>query len=257
MAACESDRAARWESRYQANDLPWDSSDVEPELIRRLDEIGLAPLPRGGAGGGGVRASATVTPPHPTSPQGGGAESPLPGREGLGEGGSSGLANARRAIDLGCGTGINAIALAQRGFDVYACDISPKAIELAKARAAAAGCESITFDVVDVLDGWPIDDGSVDFVFDRGCFHSVHGDERDVFARRVADALKAGGWWVSLMGNKDDDPKFDQPGPPQVSATQITNIVESLFEVHDLRRIRFTDNGQPTHLAWSALLRKR
>src|SRR5260221_10156924 len=46
---------------------------------------------------------------------------------------------AGRAIDLGCGTGANAVWLAQQGFDVTGVDISPLAIERANARAQAAG----------------------------------------------------------------------------------------------------------------------
>ena len=204
--SADTNRAARWESRYQSGDLPWDSSQAEPELFRRLDEIGLT-------------------------------------------GGS--------AIDLGCGTGTNAIELSKRGFEVTACDISATAIEQAQAKAAEAGAAGIAFAVADILQTLPVAESSVDLAFDRGCLHSVDGPAREVFAKHVADALRPGGWWVSLMGNKDDDPKYDQPGPPQMTATQITQITEPLFEVHDLRRIRFTNNGEHTHLAWSALLRRR
>src|SRR5206468_8930829 len=40
-----------------------------------------------------------------------------------------------RAVELGCGTGTNAIWLAQQGFDVTAVDISPTAIAAAQAKA--------------------------------------------------------------------------------------------------------------------------
>src|SRR5437868_13790754 len=41
-----------------------------------------------------------------------------------------------RVVELGCGTGINAIWLAQQGFDVTALDFSPLAIAKAQKRAA-------------------------------------------------------------------------------------------------------------------------
>ena len=52
----------------------------------------------------------------------------------------SGKVPIGRALDLGCGTGTNAITLAQHGFDVTAIDVSRRAIALAqrKARSAAA-----------------------------------------------------------------------------------------------------------------------
>ena len=44
-----------------------------------------------------------------------------------------------RAIELGCGTGTNAVWLAERGFEVSAVDLVPLAIEKAIDRAAKAG----------------------------------------------------------------------------------------------------------------------
>lgn len=56
----------------------------------------------------------------------------------------------RRILDLGCGKGFLAIALAHRGCEVVAIDISPKSIELAKQRADAAGvADKIDFQVMD------------------------------------------------------------------------------------------------------------
>jgi len=44
-----------------------------------------------------------------------------------------------RAIDLGCGTGSNAVFLAERGFDVTGIDFAPAAIAKARRRAVKAG----------------------------------------------------------------------------------------------------------------------
>ena len=54
-----------------------------------------------------------------------------------------------RALDLGCGTGTNAIYLAQHGFDVTAIDFAPKAIDLARDKAKQASIQ-IDFRVGDV-----------------------------------------------------------------------------------------------------------
>jgi len=43
-----------------------------------------------------------------------------------------------RALDVGCGTGTDAIFLAQKGFNVSAIDISEEAIKIAKAKAQKA-----------------------------------------------------------------------------------------------------------------------
>jgi glycine/sarcosine N-methyltransferase len=48
---------------------------------------------------------------------------------------------ARRVLDAACGTGMHAIALAQRGYEVVGADLSPAMIERARANAAAAGVQ--------------------------------------------------------------------------------------------------------------------
>lgn len=45
------------------------------------------------------------------------------------------------ALDLGCGTGIWSVRLAQRGWDVTGVEIVPKAVRRAKARARASGVD--------------------------------------------------------------------------------------------------------------------
>ena len=72
-----------------------------------------------------------------------------------------------QAIDVGCGTGDNAIWLARQGFEVSACDISPTAVEEARRRAQAAGAEC-SFCVLDFL-GEDVPGGPFGIAFDRGC----------------------------------------------------------------------------------------
>jgi len=68
-----------------------------------------------------------------------------------------------RTLELGSGTGTNAIYLVQRGFDVVGVDISPLAVE--QARAKAHGC--CRFETIDFLNEVP-PGGPFQFVFDRG-----------------------------------------------------------------------------------------
>ena len=47
----------------------------------------------------------------------------------------------KKILDLGCGTGKHSIFLAKRGFSVYATDISPSGIEIAKKKAESQGLD--------------------------------------------------------------------------------------------------------------------
>ncbi len=56
------------------------------------------------------------------------------------------FAGRRRILEIGCGTGEDAIHLALRGFEVLATDASPAMLRIAAAKAQAAGCgERIRF----------------------------------------------------------------------------------------------------------------
>lgn len=60
------------------------------------------------------------------------------------------------ALDLACGLGPGTLWLAERGMQVQGLDISPVAIELARAGASAAGVAArTTFSVTDLDDGLP------------------------------------------------------------------------------------------------------
>jgi SAM-dependent methyltransferase len=52
------------------------------------------------------------------------------------------LPSGSRLLDLGCGTGIDAIEFAQRGYEVLASDWSPQMVERTRARAIASGVTS-------------------------------------------------------------------------------------------------------------------
>lgn len=59
----------------------------------------------------------------------------------------------QRVLDAGCGTGAMAVALARRGADVVATDLSPTLVELARERLPAElGEGRITFQAGDMLD---------------------------------------------------------------------------------------------------------
>ena len=114
---------------------------------------------------------------------------------------------AGRGIDLGCGTGTNAIALAKAGWQVTAVDFARLAVQKARAKARAAGVQ-IKFVVGDITGlrsiGAPYDLG-----LDVGCFHAVH--DRAAYLDRLTALLRPGGCWL-LYGFHKPSPRTTGPG---------------------------------------------
>ncbi len=157
-------------------------------------------------------------------------------------------------LELGSGTGSDAIWLAGRGFKVTAVDSSPTAITMARNKASRAGVE-VDFRIVDVLaDDLPA--GPFDFVFDRGCFHTFDlAEERSRVAGIVWRRLNPGGLWFSLIGSADGPAR--EAGPPRRSALDIVSAVEPLFEILLLRTAHFDSNLPEPPRSWACLMRKR
>ena len=83
-----------------------------------------------------------------------------------------------RALDLGCGSGIWSVALAQRGWQVTGVDFVPKALRRARERAEQAEVE-VEFLAGDVTKLEPAGVGSgFKLLLDFGCFHDELSDEQ-------------------------------------------------------------------------------
>jgi SAM-dependent methyltransferase len=154
---------------------------------------------------------------------------------------TSGAVTPGPTLEIGAGTGTNAIWMAERGFDVLGVDVSPLAVERANAKMEghALRCR---FAACDFLAA-PAPAVPFQFVFDRGCFHVFdEPDERRRFAEQVADALGPGGLWLSLIGSTE--------GPSR----EVTLAIEPTLEIVELRSAEFRGNNAK---AWFCLSRQR
>ncbi len=78
-----------------------------------------------------------------------------------------------RALDIGCGTGADAIFCARNGWQVTGIDDVPLALKRARARATAAGTE-VRFVQADVTRTSPKQVGSgYQLLIDMGCLHNL------------------------------------------------------------------------------------
>ena len=155
------------------------------------------------------------------------------------------------ALEIGAGTGTNAIWMAERGFDVIGVDVSPLAVERAHAKmeGRALRCRFVASDFLAA----PPPDGPFQFVFDRGCFHVFDEPaERQRFAAQVSAALAPGGLWLSLIGSTEGPPR--EVGPPRRSARDVTLAIEPALEIVELRSAEFRGTNAN---AWFCLSRQR
>ena len=159
-----------------------------------------------------------------------------------------------KVLDIGCGTGDNAIWLAQNHFQVIGTDTSDIALEKAKDKASRANVEC-NFMLVDFLRN-KIEGSPFGFIFDRGCFHSFSSENnRRSFAKNVAAHLEEAGLWLTIVGNADEHRQGH--GPPQRTAVDIVLAVEPYFEILFLQSSRFGSNHPNPPRAWRCLMQKR
>jgi SAM-dependent methyltransferase len=158
-----------------------------------------------------------------------------------------------RVVELGCGSGTNAIFLAKKGFDVTALDIAPTAIAIAQEKAKKAGVQ-VRGLVADVLA--PPKLGTFDLIFDRGCYHGVRGQNAKGYVDTVCRLSHPGTLLLILAGNANEKAQY---GPPRVREDQLRNDFSKEFDFVQLRETHF-DTGDPAGkgaLAWFALLKRK
>lgn len=122
-----------------------------------------------------------------------------------------------RALDLGTGSGIWGLQLAQRGWDVTGIDIVPKALERAKDRIRDAGVQmDLVLGDVTRLSATEVGTG-FRLVLDTGTFHGLTPEQQRAMGREV-DAVAAEDATVLLLAW---EPKGRGPLPRGVTQADI------------------------------------
>jgi SAM-dependent methyltransferase len=153
-------------------------------------------------------------------------------------------------LDVGCGTGENALHLAALGKRVTGVDGAPAAIERARAKAAARGL-AVPFLVADALDLKRIRQ-RFETVIDCGLFHVFRDEERRPYAESLCEVLSPGGTLHVLCFSDEEPPG---PGPRRVAEYDLRAAFRAIFAMTRIRPARFERRppAEPAK-AWLATL---
>ena len=146
-----------------------------------------------------------------------------------------------RALDLGCGTGTNAIYMAQHGWRVSGVDFIPRAIHTARQKAEQAGVEVDFY--VDSVTRLKEIQGTFDLILDIGCFHNLQEQERRVYIHNLKRFLNKNGTFLIYTFIQDD-------------SHQKSGVCEADIEaVLDFMRLESRQDGTERGIRASAWLR--
>jgi SAM-dependent methyltransferase len=153
-------------------------------------------------------------------------------------------------LDAGCGTGEHAILASRRGAHALGIDVSTRAIEIARGKAAERGVET-RFQVLDALRldtlGEPFDT-----VVDSGLFHVFDDARRTQYVSALHAVLRPEGH-LHLMCFSDHQP--GDWGPRRVTEGELRSAFGSGWRIDSLVPDRFDLNpglGTSTAEAWMA-----
>ena len=122
-----------------------------------------------------------------------------------------------RALDLGCGTGTNAVYLARRGWQVVGIDFIASAIRQGRRKARQAGLDGkVSLHRGDVTEMGRFVTGRVSFALDIGCLHSLALEDQRHYADALTRLVEPGGLYMLYGflpgGFRGTDIGFDAAG---------------------------------------------
>ncbi len=150
-------------------------------------------------------------------------------------------------LDIGCGTGENALYLAQQGHETWGIDASPRAIEKAKAKSASREIP-VTFLVGDAFKLGLL--GRVfETAIDSGLFQTFSDPERVRYHDSLALVLRRGGSYFMLAFCEQEP--ADWGGPRRVTQEEIRATFRKGWTVESIQPAKFDTNVHPDGgLAW-------
>jgi ubiquinone/menaquinone biosynthesis C-methylase UbiE len=141
-------------------------------------------------------------------------------------------------LDVGCGTGENALYLAKQGHKVVGVDIVSEAIRRAKTKAESRGLD-VSFLVGDALH-LQVLRRQFDTIVDSGLFHTFSDDQRTIFRDSLGSVLKRGGAYLMLCFNEHEPTWWG--GPRRVTQRELRACFSKNWKINYIREARFDSN---------------
>jgi 2-polyprenyl-3-methyl-5-hydroxy-6-metoxy-1,4-benzoquinol methylase len=133
-------------------------------------------------------------------------------------------------LDVGCGTGENALFLAAKGHDVWGVDFTPIAIERARNKATERNL-NVTFLTRNALELHTLG-RTFDTVIDSGLFHVLNDEERPRFVTNLASVLHRHGTYFMLCFSELEPGSY---GPRRVTQSDIRNAFDRTWHINYIR----------------------
>jgi cyclopropane fatty-acyl-phospholipid synthase-like methyltransferase len=144
-------------------------------------------------------------------------------------------------LDIGCGTGENALYLAAHGLDVWGVDVVPAAIGQARAKARARDLPASRFLAHDALRLEELG-MTFDTVVDSGLFHALDDRERVLYVASLRGVLRPGGLVHVLCFS---DRQQGGWGPRRVSRAELRSAFAPGWKVRRIVAARFVSRPHP------------
>jgi len=141
-------------------------------------------------------------------------------------------------LDVGCGSGDNALYLASEGYPTWGIDIVGAAIGRARAKARERGLPDSRFLVADALS---LDSLGMQFdtVIDCGLLHALSDAERALFVQSLHRALRPCGLY-HMLGFSDQQP--GDSGPRRLTQSEIRATFSQGWQILGIEPARFKTN---------------
>lgn len=160
----------------------------------------------------------------------------------------AGELNSGSVLDVGCGTGENALYLAGNGFSVTGVDLTSLAIAGARAKAAERKLK-VDFRIGNAL-SLGFKDGTFNNVIDSGLFHTFPDNDRLIYAKEIARVLSPRGKYFMLCFSEKEPTNWG--GPRRVTKEEIESTFSPLFTINYIRdelfATRFHNDGGRAYL---------